>query len=240
MNPTFYQFFSLKDFLTGENKKVTIIILVSTILIVTWKYYGSPMYYQDVVSTLNTFPSGSFYGALYSFSTALFLFGAIPLLVIRFVLHESFSSYGITLGDWKFGLTAMGVMVPVMVLLSYPSASDVAFRLEYPVNKDACISVKAFFIHTLIYGLYYIGYEILMRGFIQFGLRNAIGDWYAVLVQTSISCLFHIDKPSGEIYSSIIGGVLWGIVVFRSRSLLYVFITHWILGVSLDYFICFG
>jgi len=38
----------------------------------------------------------------------------------------------------------------------------------------------------------------------------------------------------------VLGGLLWGMVVFRSRSLLYVLLVHWLLGVSLDYFICFG
>ncbi len=80
---------------------------------------------------------------------------------------------------------------------------------------------------------------MLMRGFIQFGLRESFGDWNAILIQTTISALFHIGKPDGEILSSILGGLIWGIVVFRSRSLLYVLAVHWLLGVSLDFFICF-
>jgi len=73
----------------------------------------------------------------------------------------------------------------------------------------------------------------------QFGLREKFGDWYAVLVQTALSCIVHIGKPDGEIYSSILGALVWGLVAFRSRSLLVPVLTHWVLGVSLDWYISF-
>jgi membrane protease YdiL (CAAX protease family) len=179
-------------------------------------------------------------GAAYSSLTALILFGLIPFLVIRFVFREKPSAYGVQIGDWRFGLLAAAVMAPVMIALVYPSAKDPHFLAEYPLFRGAGASAGAFLQHALLYLAYYSGYEMLMRGFIQFGLRQQLGDWYAILIQTVISCLFHIGKPAGEIYASVLGGLLWGIVVFRSRSLLYVLLVHWLLGVSLDYFICFG
>jgi len=127
-----------------------------------------------------------------------------------------------------------------MILLTYPSANDPQFLAEYPLFKGAGANMAVFTGHAFFYLTYYMGYEMMMRGFIQFGLREQLGDWNAILVQTAISGLFHIGKPDGEIFSSILGGILWGIVVFRSRSLLYVLTVHWLLGVSLDFFICFA
>lgn len=49
----------------------------------------------------------------------------------------------------------------------------------------------------------------------------------------------HIGKPDGEIYSSILGALIWGVVAQRSSSILAPVLTHWVLGVSLDYFISF-
>jgi membrane protease YdiL (CAAX protease family) len=89
-----------------------------------------------------------------------------------------------------------------------------------------------------MYLFFYIGWETLFRGFMQFGLRS-LGDWNAILIQTALSCIAHLGKPAAEIYSSILGALVWGVVVFRSRSLLYVLIVHWLLGVSLDYFVAF-
>ncbi|MEX0602091.1 MAG: CPBP family intramembrane glutamic endopeptidase, partial [Bacteroidota bacterium] len=89
------------------------------------------------------------------------------------------------------------------------------------------------------YLMFYIGWEIYFRGFMQFGLRAAFGDWYSILIQVGASCLVHIGKPAGETYSSIIGGLVWGILVFRTRSILYAILTHWLLGVALDFFIVY-
>jgi len=230
---------SLKGLFSGENKKTTLIVLVSTILIVTWKYYGTKAFYLAHLSSWTLFNNPDWTGANYSFFTGLFLFGLIPILIIKFVFDEPLSLYGVQVGDWKFGLLAVAIMAPVMIALTYPSSKDPQFLAEYPLFRGAGASAAIFTSHALLYLTYYLGYEILMRGFIQFGLRSQLGDWNAILVQTAISTLFHIGKPDGEIFSAILGGLIWGIVVFRSRSLWYVLMVHWLLGISLDLFICF-
>jgi membrane protease YdiL (CAAX protease family) len=232
---------SLSGLLSGEHKKPTIILLLAPLLVTTWKYYGTKAFYAaQLASSFVWRNDPDWTGAAYSSLTALILFGLIPFLVIRFVFREKPSAYGVQIGDWRFGLLAAAVMAPVMIALVYPSAKDPHFLAEYPLFRGAGASAGAFLQHALLYLAYYSGYEMLMRGFIQFGLRQQFGDWHAILIQTAISCLFHIGKPAGEIYASVLGGLLWGIVVFRSRSLLYVLLVHWLLGVSLDYFICFG
>jgi membrane protease YdiL (CAAX protease family) len=74
----------------------------------------------------------------------------------------------------------------------------------------------------------------------QSGLKERLGDANAILVQTLASCLLHIGKPDAEVYSSILGGIVWGMVVFRARSLLPVLLLHWLLGISLDAFIIYS
>lgn len=229
-----------KKLFIKENLKPTIILLVAPIFVTTWKYYGTKEFYLSQLSSLFVcFNNPDWTGAFYSFISSLILFGLIPLLIIKYAFKEKLSDYGLQIGDWKFGILSVLVMAPVMIALTYPSAKDAQFISEYPLFKGAGASAFIFIQHAFLYLIYYIGYEIFMRGFIQFGLRDKFGDWYAILIQTSISCLFHIGKPDGEIYSSILGGIIWGIVVFRTRSLLYVLIVHWLLGISLDYFICF-
>ena len=71
----------------------------------------------------------------------------------------------------------------------------------------------------------------------QFGLRDRLGDWNAILVQTLASSLLHVGKPFGETVGAVLGGLVWGVVAFRSRSLLVPLLTHWLLGLSLDLFI---
>jgi len=230
---------SLNGLFSGENKKSTLILLVAPVLIITWKYYGTKAFYAAHLTAWTLFNNPDWTGATYSFFTGLLLFGLIPILIIKMVFHEPLSKYGVQIGDWKFGWLAVAVMAPVMIALTYPSASNPQFLAEYPLFKGAGASAGIFAAHSVLYLTYYLGYEMLVRGFIQFGLRDQLGDWNAILVQTAVSSLFHIGKPDGEIFSSIIGGLIWGTVVFRSRSLLYVLLVHWLLGVSLDFFICF-
>ena len=160
--------------------------------------------------------------------------------MVKLVFKESLADYGVQRGDTGFSLKALLVLLPVMVALTYPNARVPEFMAEYPFDRGAGSSSAAFISHAGTYLLYYMGWEFFFRGFMQFGLRGALGDWNAILVQTLASCLIHIGKPAGEIYGAIVAGLLWGFIVFRARSLWAVLVMHWALGVSLDFFICFA
>ncbi len=230
---------SLRGLFTGEHRKATLILLLSPVLITTWKYFGAGSFYREHLSSYIMWGGDPGFSAeAYTFLSAFVLFALVPWGVVRFVFGERMRDYGWRVGDWRFGWKAFAVMAPVMVLSTVPSASMPDFMAEYPLDKAAGASTFVFVRHTLMYLLFYVGWETLFRGFMQFGLRS-LGDWNAILIQTAISCIAHIGKPAGEIYSSLLGALVWGIVVFRSRSLLYVLLVHWLLGVSLDWFIVF-
>jgi membrane protease YdiL (CAAX protease family) len=230
---------SLRGLFSGENLKPTLILLWAPLVLTTWRYFAAG----------GLFPGGSASGVLahpgqaselFPFLSAFVLLGLVSLALVGLVFREPLSSYGLELGDWRFGLKALAVMGPVMMVLSALASRRPEFLAQYPLSTAVCASASAFLVHAAAYLAYYVGFEIFFRGFVQFGLRERFGDWYAILVQTALSCLVHIGKPSGEIYGAIVGGLVFGIVAFRSRSLLYVIVAHWILGVALDLFICLG
>lgn len=234
------ELFSFQGLFSGENRKPTLILLWTPLILTTWKYYGTkPFYLSHLASKFTLFDNPGLTAEWYTFGMSFFLFGILSLLFIRFILREPLSSYGITFGDWRFSLKAFAVLAPVFALITIPSASDPQFLAEYPLFKGAGASTGAFVEHAFAYLFFYIGWEIYFRGFMQFGLREKFGDWFALLIQVGFSCIVHIGKPDGEIYSSILGALIWGLVAFRSRSLLVPILTHWILGVSLDYYISF-
>jgi membrane protease YdiL (CAAX protease family) len=70
-----------------------------------------------------------------------------------------------------------------------------------------------------------------------FGLRDAVGAANAILIQTIPSTLLHIGKPDGEIFAAILAGIAFGIIALRTKSILYVFVIHWLIGVTLDFLI---
>jgi len=231
---------SLSGIFTGENKKPTVILLLTPFILITWKYFGTkPFYLSNLTSMFVLFDDPQRTAELYTFVSAFVLFALIPFLIIRFVFKERISSYGLQLGDWRFGLKAFLVLAPVFALASYLSRNDPEFVAEYPLFKGAAISPAAFISHAFSYLLFYTGWETYFRGFMQFGLRQTLGDWQSILVQTALSCIVHIGKPAGEVYSSVIGALVWGIIAFRAQSIFFVILMHWLLGAVLDYSICF-
>lgn len=231
---------SLKGLVSGDHGKPTVLLLWAPFILTTWRCFGtSDFYWSRLAPRLTLFSGPGESAELYTFFSAFVLLGVLSLVLAMVVFREPpGSSCGLRLGDWRFGLKAVLALAPVMLALSYLSAGRMSFLVEYPLYKGACTSVSAFAGHALAYLVYYVGWEVFFRGFLQFGLRGALGDWNAILVQTGLSCLVHIGKPTGEIYGAILGGVVFGIVAFRSRSILYVLLLHWILGASLDLFIC--
>jgi uncharacterized protein len=238
MRRLFENSLALRQLLAAEYRKPTAVVLIATVLSATFKTYGSESFYLETLSsTFVVAGDAQFSAALFVFASAFFLLGVVPLLAVRFVLREPVSAYGVQIGDFAFGCKAVAVIAPVVILLSYFSASMPEFRAQYPLNPLAGESPARFLQHAVFYLFFYLGWEFCFRGFLQFGLRDAMGDWNAILVQTALSCILHLGKPSGEIYGSMVGALVWGIAAFRSRSLLYPILTHWLLGLSLDFFI---
>jgi membrane protease YdiL (CAAX protease family) len=232
---------SLRGLFAGENRKPTLILLWAPVALIVWRYYLAGALFRGHPAL----PAGLLRGSaeaseLVAYLSSFALLGLISLAFVGLVFREPLSSYGLALGDWRFGLKALAVMAPMMVVLSALASRSPAFLAQYPLSRAVCASAPAFLVHAAGYLAYYVGFEIFFRGFVQFGLRERLGDWNAILVQTALSCLVHIGKPSGEVFGAIVGGLAFGIVAFRSRSLLYVIVAHWVLGVALDLFICLG
>jgi membrane protease YdiL (CAAX protease family) len=231
---------SLGGLFGRENRKATIILLSTPVILTTFRYYGTKDFYlRHFAVAFSLFGNEELTSALYTFSSSLILLGVLPALMIKFVFHESLSLYGVRLGDWQLGLKAFLILAPVMMALTFPSSRMDSFTAEYPLYKGAGVSPLNFTFYSLLYLAYYLGWEFFFRGYMQFGLGKRLGDWNAILVQTLASCLVHIGKPDGEIFSSILGGIVWRMVVFRTQSLLPALLLHWLLGICLDAFIIY-
>jgi membrane protease YdiL (CAAX protease family) len=223
----------------GEQRKPTIVLLVSTLTLVTWRCYFWHDYYREHLAgrfDLNGDPRLT--AAVYSFVGALVLLGIVPALTVKLILREKLSDYGVQLGDRVRTVRSFLLFAPVMVVLSYFASQTPDYQAFYPVNKSACLSGSMFALHAATYFLFYLGWEFQFRGFMQFGLRESMGDANALLVQVLASVLLHVGKPASEFYGSIFGAILWGLLAYRTRSLLSGTLQHFLLGISLDWFVC--
>lgn len=228
--------------LRGGQFKPTIILLASSLLMVSWKYLGSPeCYLKHLSPRLALWSDPVAAAAMYSFSMSLFLLGVVPALIVKLAFRESLADYGVQLGYRMRTVRTFLLCAPVVVFAAYLASGDPAVAARYPINESVRNWPRAsvFGLHACTYIVFYLGWEFHFRGFLQFGLRESMGEANALLVQVLASTLLHIGTPTSEVYSAIIAGILWGLLAFRTRSLLSGFLQHCLLGITLDWFIVY-
>jgi membrane protease YdiL (CAAX protease family) len=114
------------------------------------------------------------------------------------------------------------------------------FREYYPLNRAAGRSSASFAAHAAGLALFYLAWEFHFRGFLQWGLAEPLGASAALWVQVMVSCAMHFDRPDAELWASIPAAVLWGLQSNYTGAIWAGFAQHWLLGITLDYFICFS
>jgi hypothetical protein len=73
-------------------------------------------------------------------------------------------------------------------------------------------------LYELAYGSDFISVELFFRGFLILAFVKLVGK-DAILPMACFYCTIHFGKPLGECISSYFGGMLLGIVVFHTRSI---------------------
>jgi membrane protease YdiL (CAAX protease family) len=163
------------------------------------------------------------YGSLVYVLVYLFLPLAIILLLRENPLH-----FGLGLGDWRRSLAyALGCMFALVVPI-YLGAQVPEMRAYYgPRATNIGLS------WAIWQGASMFAWEFFFRGFLLFGLEEALGD-YSVWVQAAIFTMAHFGKPEVETYTSLVGGVILGYVVLRTRSFYPAWLAHWFLILGLN------
>ncbi|MEA1951216.1 MAG: CPBP family intramembrane glutamic endopeptidase [Planctomycetota bacterium] len=220
----------------GDNRKPLIILAYSSVALVGWKYFCSPAFYLEHLASCGFMPTEPrAAGAIYSFVCCFLLIGIVPAVIVKAVFREKLADYGLQLGDRARTTRTFLVMGPLFALGGYLAAGNTAVAEYYPINPKAG---QMFGLHAFTYLLFYMGWEFYFRGFMQFGLRRRFGDAGAIMCQVLASTLLHIGTPAIETFGAVLGGVIWGLVAFRTRSLLSGFLQHSLLGITLDWALC--
>ncbi len=159
---------------------------------------------------------------------------SIVLLMIWKIFHSKENFYGVkTKGiDWKPYWLMLLIMVPLIAAAS----TQQDFLNVYPKMKliAGVYDLKNLnFWHKLLfelsYGSDFISIELFFRGFLILGFINWVGK-DAILPMAFFYCTIHFGKPLGECISSFFGGMILGVVVYHTRSILGGLIVH--LGIA--------
>ena len=172
----------------------------------------------------------------YHFFATFILFAVIPAVVVKIVFKKSLKDIGVTLGDWKFGLSAFVILCVVAAYPVYNSSFNEEHLAFYPLTTLATKTPLLFFLWSLTYLPHYIGWELFFRGYIGFESKSRYGTVVAIAIPTLLTTLMHIGKPSGELWGALIMGVIMGAITLRSKSILWILLFHWYLGILNSYF----
>jgi membrane protease YdiL (CAAX protease family) len=147
------------------------------------------------------------------------LFGIVPLLVVVVGFRDRPGRYGLTLGDALAGATLalVGIAVMTPIVLWFAALPDV--RAFYAPSAAAIPQV------ALTNAIDLSAAEFLFRGFLMLTLVRTIGP-IGVLVAVMPFALGHIGKPALELLSTLVGGVAYGWLAWRTRSIVWGSIAH--------------
>jgi len=147
------------------------------------------------------------------------LFGLVPLAVVLLGFRDRPSRYGLTLGDWRLGaaLAAVGCVLMTPIVLWFATLPDTRSYYGESVAPLGQLLVTN--------GLDLSASEFFFRGFLMLTLVRLIGP-LGVLVAAVLFVFAHIGKPELELFSTLGGGLVYGWVTWRTRSIVWGSIAH--------------
>lgn len=134
--------------------------------------------------------------------------------------------------DWRPYLLMLIIMIPLIAVAStqpdflavYPKLKTIA-----GVYNEPGIQWWHKLLFEISYGTDFITIELFFRGFLILAFIKWAGK-DAILPMACFYCTIHFGKPLGECISSYFGGIILGIVVYHTRSILGGLIVH--LGIA--------
>jgi hypothetical protein len=176
---------------------------------------------------------GRYYGIIINLPFRLVLV-LLPLVLFWWLDKQQTHFWGVTTTNfrWQPCLLMLLIMTPLIVFAStrpdflavYPKLKQVAFIDD---STDHRWWYKL--LYEISYGIDFSTIEIFFRGFLVFAfVRYAGAD--AILPMAVFYCSIHFGKPLFECISSFFGGMLLGIIAYRTQSILGGFVVH--LGIA--------
>lgn len=214
-------------------KVTTIFLAVAILQTVSWYYTSRRFFRLNLYQYFSDDPIGGLYEYLYWYIGDFVTLFVISALIINFSFREKLTSYGVSYGDYKTGISLSVIFIFVMVIIIWFVSSLPSFSAAYPQLYLAKERWGVFILFETALLLYIFAWEFLWRGFVLFGLEEKFG-YYAVLIQMIPFVILHNGKPELEVFGSILGGILLGILALRTRSMLYGVLVHFSVMFSID------
>lgn len=221
----FYLLFAGKSYV--KSSLVSFLIIISP-AIFSWKMA------MNTGMQLADDPNWNYYWNQIIYWPVRLIVMAMMLFIIWLIIYRNESFFGLTIKNfkWKPYLLMLVIMIPLITAAS----SQPDFLAMYPKMKVVNSVLTGVdnnwiyrILHELSYGSDFISVELFFRGFLVLAFVKIVGK-DAILPMACFYCTIHFGKPLGECISSYFGGMLLGIVVFHTRSIIGGLIVH--LGIA--------
>ncbi|MCB0745392.1 MAG: CPBP family intramembrane metalloprotease [Ignavibacteriae bacterium] len=224
----------MKELKTLDQKVVTIFLSSIILFTVSW-YFSNPKFFNEIFTFHKQFDPllEDFASYTYWFILDFFLFLVIPFLIIKFLFKEKIKNYGLVIGNKNIGFSLTALSILVFLPIIYFISTSENFSSYFPLMQKAKDDLIIFIIYELLLLLFLFSWEFIFRGFILFGLEKRFG-LYAIFIQMIPFVILHNGKPFLETFASIFGGLFLGYLALRTRSILYGFLIHAFILLTLD------
>lgn len=218
-------------FLTGRHRLpqspqfVALLLLAPAIF--SWKMVADVQVHFSSRATENAYWNQVFY---WPFKLAVMI--AVLFLTWK-LTGDRDSFYGLTARQFKPKPYLLMLLFMVPLIAAASTQSD--FLAMYPrLQHNTFLHTtphRAWYtiLYELSYGSDFISIELFFRGF----LVLAFVRWFgadAILPMACFYCTIHFGKPLGECISSFFGGMILGVVTWRTRTILGGLMVH--LGIA--------
>lgn len=147
------------------------------------------------------------------------LFGIVPLGVVILGFRDRPLRYGVTLGEWRWGLPLMlaGCAAITPIVFAYAALPDP--RAYYSPSGGPLGQL------VLTNLLDLTATEFALRGFLMLTLVRVIGP-FGLIVATMPFVFAHLGKPEVELFSTLGGGLAYGWLAWRTGSIVWGSLAH--------------
>ncbi len=184
------------------------------------------------------------------FALSFLLLGAAPAILAA-AFRERPSDLGLSLRPRLLRRPIFWMLVPAAALIGALGATSSGLGSFYPYSRDLIGRVREagmapFLGHFAAYFfLYYVPWEFFFRGFLIFPFALAAEKEGGsptsmaalVLFQTIPSTLLHFGHPLSELASAAVAGIVFGLLAWRTRSIVPGLVLHAAIGLGTDGFI---
>lgn len=126
------------------------------------------------------------------------------------------------------------VMIPLVIGASYTEDFQNQYPRYLPENSDAEEYLgwkdwQTSLLFELCYGVDFVFIELFFRGFIIFALLRHIGS-SVIFAMVTVYVFIHFEKPVGETIGSFFGGLILGVLSYKTESIWGGIVIH--LGIA--------